>query len=345
MSVWCERLQPFVERRLIAVQKHPTEDLWIYNYTKKAQYEGAWTEETLAARGLILDAAGQVVARPFRKFFNLDELGPDFVPPIGPFAVMEKLDGSLGVDYAAHDGSYAVATRGSFTGVQAVKGTELLHERYAHVLPRLEPELTYLVEIIYPGNRIVVDYGDREELVLIGCLETATGAERELPNVGFPVVPIYDGITELAKLRELAADNREGFVVRFADGSRVKVKFAEYVRLHRLLTGVTARAIWDLLRAGQSTAELVYLVPEEFAGWVRQTETDLRAAYERIERACREAFRDLGDRKQNALYYQSCRDCPHPSILFAMLDGKPYQEIIWKLIRPAVERPFKEDEG
>ena len=85
MSDWRERLQPFVERRLIAVQKHPTEDLWIYNYTKKAQYEGAWTEETLTARGLILDAAGNVVAHPFRKFFNLEELGPDFVPAVGPF--------------------------------------------------------------------------------------------------------------------------------------------------------------------------------------------------------------------------------------------------------------------
>ena len=38
-----------------------------------------------------------------------------------------------------------------------------------------------------------------------------------------------------------SAPNSEGIVVRFDDGLRVKVKYEEYIRLHKLLTGVNAR--------------------------------------------------------------------------------------------------------
>mgnify|MGYP001586199763 CR=1 FL=1 len=48
-------LQKMVDEKYISVQKHPEVDLWIYNYTQKAQFDRVWNEETLSCRGLILD--------------------------------------------------------------------------------------------------------------------------------------------------------------------------------------------------------------------------------------------------------------------------------------------------
>ena len=54
-------LHQLVADKYISVQKHLEADLFIYNYTSNAQYESLWNEWTLMARGLILDAVGNVV--------------------------------------------------------------------------------------------------------------------------------------------------------------------------------------------------------------------------------------------------------------------------------------------
>lgn len=49
------QLQPFIDDKYISVQQHPTCDLFIYNYTEKAQYERNWTYETQQCRGLVTE--------------------------------------------------------------------------------------------------------------------------------------------------------------------------------------------------------------------------------------------------------------------------------------------------
>jgi RNA ligase len=333
---WAD-LDELVAERYVSAEQHPSADLWIYNYTPKTQYAGHWTPTTLACRGLILDGQRRVIQRPFPKFFNHGEYRGSL--PREPFEVYEKLDGSLGILYWVGD-EPALATRGSFTSAQALRGTALLRARYAAALTRVDRSATYLFEILYPENRIVVDYGEREDVVLLAVLDTATGAECPLPDIGFPIVPRYDGISDLARLEGLPSANREGFVVRFASGLRLKVKFAEYVRLHRLVTGVTERTIWELLAAGTPVGTLLERVPEEFAAWTHDTVAALNAAYAAIEEQCHAEFRDLGDRKATALYYQTCQ---HPTILFKMLDGRPYADTIWRLVRPEGARPFRRE--
>jgi RNA ligase len=338
VATWSiETIRELVQQRYISEQKHPLAELYIYNYTPKTVYSNHWTAETRACRGLILDGEGEVRARAFEKFFNLGDrnVGP---LPIEPFEVYEKVDGSLGILYWVGD-EPAIATRGSFTSRQAVEATRVLRERYGQV--PLDRSKTYLFEIILPWNRVVVDYGDREELVLLAVIDTASGEELPPPELGFPVVERYDGIADLETLLEWEEErNREGYVIRFASGLRVKVKFQEYVRLHRLLTVVTARHIWEELRAG-STIEAIpawSLTTVDFQDWARRTEAKLRAAYGEIEARCHADFKDLGDRKSTALHFVTCR---HPAVLFQMLDGKPYKDTIWKQLRPAPSRPFK----
>src|SRR3954464_13725590 len=59
-----------IEQGYVRVQTHPTLPLQIFNYTEKKQYEQAGGPVTMGCRGLIVDLAGRVLARPFAKFFN-----------------------------------------------------------------------------------------------------------------------------------------------------------------------------------------------------------------------------------------------------------------------------------
>ena len=140
-----------LDEKLVSVQKHPDADLFIYNYSPKVQYDKLWNEITLQTRGLILDAEMNVVAKPFGKFFNLEEHQPEEIPQL-PFDVFEKMDGSLGILYWLNDKPF-IASRGSFESEQAIKATEILHQRYADTFIRLDKNSTYLFEIIYPTNQ------------------------------------------------------------------------------------------------------------------------------------------------------------------------------------------------
>lgn len=328
-----------MEEGFVVKQNHPEADLFIYNYTPKAQYDREWNAVTLHCRGLIMDGSKNVIARPFQKFFNLGEHENQRIPNEA-FEVYEKMDGSLGILYW-HNNKPFIATRGSFTSEQSAKANLILNTKYSHILPRLNPAKTYLFEIIYPENRIVVDYGATEDLVLLAVLDTQTGKEEPLEEVGFPVVKRYQGVKDIHQLQHLEEDNKEGFVIRFANGLRYKVKFKEYLRIHRIVTQVSNISIWEYLRAGNSLDELLDRVPDEFYQWVKKTNAELLNAYAAIETKAKEQFKELDDRKATALYFQQCEN---PAILFNMLDGKNYSDTIWKMLRPKYSRPFTNTE-
>ncbi len=344
-----KELNQLIADDYINVNKHPTEDLYIYNYSQKAQYERLWNDWTLACRGLIMDKEYDIVARPFKKFFNLEELSPltpeggtltETFPPLGvrglPFEVYEKMDGSLGILYWIESQCF-IATRGSFVSEQAHVATEMLHTQYAAAIPLLDKSKTYLFEIIYPENRIVLDYGNERKLVLLAIIDTETGIENELQDIGFEVVKRYDGLNDLSKLKQLEEDNKEGFVVRFNNGFRLKVKFEEYQRLHRIVTQVSNQDIWEFLKDDKDFAPLLDRVPDEFYDWVKDTKAQLLKNYSEIEAQAKMDFKVLENRKETALYFLKCQ---YPSVMFKMLDGQSYQEVIWKMLKPDYQKPF-----
>jgi len=350
-----EVLNKYFEEGLVYKQVHPTLPLTIWNYTETVQYEGKWDDVTLQTRGLVTDGNGKVVARPFKKFFNLEE-GKHTATP--DFDVYDKMDGSLGILFN-YEGEWVMATRGSFTSDQAVKGFEML-QNYDY--QKLHKDYTYLFEIIYDENRIVVKYS-YEDLVLLGMINTETGYEVDLygegvdvrlknliNNLGFKVVKKYDGINDYSVLKEMINDDEEGFVVRFSNGGRMKVKGEEYLRLHKIMTNVSTTAIWEMLSEGKDVLELLKDVPDEFYKKIRMYVADLRYDHYRYGEYAgkiHDYFRygKYGDRdpepskKEFALHLEECKTHPKiKTLCFLMWDGKSTDKVIWNYLKPEYKK-------
>lgn len=335
-------LKAHVEEGLVTEVKHPVSDLFIYNYTPKTQYAKMWNEVTLMCRGLIVDGNGKVIAQPFPKFFNYSEFKGEL--PNTPYNISEKMDGSLGITYP-RNGTVNIATRGSFTSEQAKVGDEMLQEYIKkHGLDWYDERYTYLFEIIYPQNRIVVDYKGERRLTLLAVINTNDGSELNPADTGYlDVAKTLPQDTPLEDLFVMDEPNSEGFVVHWGNGLRLKIKFAEYVRLHRLLTQVSSKSIWELLANGQDITEVLDNVPDEFYDWVRGIENKLKQGHSGILVNATQAYelvKDMPTRKEVAAKLVEYEPVVR-AVVFAMLDGKAYDHIIWKNLKPKYEQPFK----
>jgi len=323
-----DRLNELVADGWVSVKKHPVYDLFVYNYTPKTQYAGFWNPVTTQARGLILNSTGECVARPFPKFFNLEELRE---VPTGDYTVYNKLDGSLGILYRHADGM-SIATRGSFVSEMAEKASEILNTRYAEKLKYLDVEITYLFEIIYPENQVVVDYSGLEDIILIGMVNTKTGEEYDIKKQTiFSTPEVFSSELSLKDLKQLNTPNKEGFVIKWSDNQRCKIKFEDYLFLHKIKTRFTIHDVWEARYLNIPEMVFVADLPDELYDWVRDCLKILDGKYQEILSTCKENFWVLEDRKTTAKYFLSC---PYSSILFLMLDGKDYTKQIWRLVEP-----------
>jgi RNA ligase len=240
--------------------------LHLFIYTTRCVYEDAWDEFTLLARGLIIDPdARQVVATPLEKFFNVGERHGT-VPDL-PFEAYEKLDGSLIIVFH-HAGRWRTATKGAFHSEQALWAERQLQ---AADLSPLVPGTTYLFEAVYPENRLVVRYTD-PALVLLAAYDEG-GRELTYEDVltvsgalGWRAARrhIFPSIAEMVRHAAVLPRDDEGFVIRFSNGLRLKLKGAEYRRIHALISRCTPLAMWEALNAGDDMAAIRRDLPEEF---------------------------------------------------------------------------------
>jgi RNA ligase len=261
-----EGLAEAVAARTVSEQRG-ADGLALYCYTKSAVYDRAWTPFTTLARGLVLDLdAERVVATPFPKFFNVGEREGDYLPSM-PFETFEKLDGSLIVIFW-HAGDWRTATKGSLGSDQAAWAARYLADCD---LSALRPGTTYLAEAIYPENRIVIRY-DEAGLYLLaaydeGGHEMGYDTLSELADaLGWPIAKrhAYDSVAALIEHARTLPATEEGFVLRFANGLRLKVKGDEYRRIHSMVSRVTPLAVWESMLAGDDLTSMRKDLPEEF---------------------------------------------------------------------------------
>lgn len=389
-----DELQASTEAGWVRAAKHNELPLTLYTYTEHAQFDGTWNDATRKSRGLVVDSSGEIVAFCMPKFFNYLEhvAGKSYAEPLPlteDFQIFEKMDGSMGTCFF-YAGEWHVATKGSFHSDQAVWATALLRKRLTELQERSQStwehlghpltDYTYVCEILYPENRIVVDYKDREDLVLITSYWNATGEEvlnslvySDWEWVG-SVVPEFarQGIS-LKDLQTLADENvkfgggyyeydkivegteAEGYVIRFENGTRCKIKLGDYLRLHKLLTGCTERTIWETISQGYSIYELLENVPDEFRDWAIGVSNELMESFSSYVLNVEADFDDIlhelhehpdalpvtGERRK--AFALKAQEYPGTKTgLFLLLNQSPAKldELAWKRCRPAAVKPF-----
>jgi RNA ligase len=346
MNKFLYKLEQYSRTGHLFKQNHPTLPLSIWNYSPEVQYRQLWDDITLQCRGKVTDNEGNVVARPFKKFFNIEEGKHN---PTEEFEVFEKMDGSLGILFNYKD-EWILTTRGSFTSEQSKKGRELL-EKYP--LEKLDKNNTYLFEILFIENRIVVDYKGYEGLVLLGAFNTETGEEVPYSELklleGFDIVKKYDGIKDYTTLKSLIDNNAEGFVVRFSNGDRMKIKGEEYLRLHKIMTNISTTGVWEHLSTGGDINELLKNVPDEFYKKVKQYSDTLKYGFYQISEDCGKShdyfrygkYNDIEvepTKKEYAEHVMKNSHPPYRSVMFAMWDRKPYNKLIWNILKPQFKK-------
>lgn len=313
-------------------------DLVLLSYTDKAQHAGRWNAFERMCRGLILNKHGMIVARPFDKFFNWGERGATTDAPITH--VFEKVDGSLGISYF-QSGVAHIATRGQFAdGVHAKVATRMLHEQYPFFARALPYDTTALFEIVYPDNRVVVDYHGARRLTLLALRRNRTGEYREWGEVkefakylGMPTPREY-GYQDIRAVQESARGlsvNEEGYVVLCADGQRFKVKGDAYLAAHRMMEHASYGHVVRAIREGTYDSMLAALphYHRQVTTWKLEIDAEIEALTQRTLRAYRDAPKDT--QKAFALWvqYHHTELAPY---LFAHHDGKPIKPIMLRAI-------------
>ena len=356
-------LDKYVAEKKLVVQKHPQADLFIYNYSRTVQFDRLWDDITLSCRGLITDGEGNVVSRPLKKFFNFSEPQPEEIPTDLPYKLYNKMDGSMMVSYKL-DGKDFLASKGSFSSDQAIEGNKILTDKYTNV--KFKDGLTYVMELLTPFNRIVVDYGDMRDLVLLAIVDNATGKDMPLEDIGIPIVEEVYHRGSFEELQSLNFENEEGYILVYENGFRLKIKFDDYVALHKVMTNVSSIDLWkmkmfelDPVKYSEwdiKLEDIIGIVPDEFYSWIKKTLEDMYTEAKALEKEARSIYKDVMISLESGIgihrepnqsdFAKEIKGEKKKvkSLLFALRKGdeKRMIKIIWAGLKPKHNTPFKE---
>lgn len=309
-----------------------------------------------ALRGIVLDTnTRSIVARGYNKFFDIGQV-PTFsekrfrkrcrqYKPL----VTEKLDGSC-ILLWFYDNEWHTSTLGTFHSDQAIYAKGLLDN---YNLEKLDVCYTYVLELITPWDSgcKVVDYGSRDELVLIGivnntwnyCLQSFEFLETTCKITGFSRYNTYD--IDADKLYESIPEGHEGFVVHFPDYTSWKVHSEWFLEMHKI---AGATGIKNLLRYAkgvpipdsgirsrlrETVQQKVFELQEQFRELKAQFEHEHQQAISHITEQGEAAFKVLDKILMSQEYTAEFRPCHFMKVRGVCFDG-----YLWRI----VERQWNE---
>lgn len=200
-------------------------------------------------RGLIFDKHGNLISRPFQKFFNVNEREETQTQHIDftkPHRILEKLDGSM-IRPLRIGNDWRLGTKMGITDVamqaEAYIADKPHFVKFFDFCEKLgENGVTPIFEWLSRQQRIVIDY-QVDELVLLAVRDNLTGEyyvyemlEKISREFDIGIVRQFPG--NMQSMQELIDYTRnqegiEGFIVKFDDGMMVKIKGDWYVQIHK----------------------------------------------------------------------------------------------------------------
>jgi RNA ligase len=294
-------------------------------------------------RGLIFGSDGNLMSRPFHKFFNInerEETQSHAVDMTRAHTVMEKMDGSM-IRPILVDGHLRLATKMGVTDVAMQAETWLAaHPESGRLKIWLISQMMFgetpIFEWISPFNQIVLAY-EEADLVYLGSRNNTTGEYSFAEDHIFTKVPRYGSVEGnlgdyIARQRD--AEGREGDIIRFADGQMLKVKNDWYVRIHKTVERIVFdRNIVNLI-INEEVDDVAPLLPKVQLDRVRGFELRFWDAFKSTEDALMllylEAKNDYGnDRKRVALeMVPTLSNKTDAQFIFRMLDGYNIREVM-----------------
>jgi RNA ligase len=267
-------------------------------------------------RGLIFGPDGALMSRPFHKFFNVNERDETQMHKIElglPHVIMEKMDGSM-IRPLIVNGCLRLATKMGVTEVAMAAEAYLASRKDSGEIMNwmercVKIGLTPIFEFIAPTNQIVISYSE-PDLVLLAIRHNETGnylVEQNSTPSGLTRVPVYVSVEgNLADYiaRARLQENREGDIIRFADGHMLKIKNDWYVRIHKTMDKIRYdRHIVELI-LNEEVDDAIPMLPQHEADRVREFEgrfaLRLRSLVEGYERYYNSVVSSGLDRKRYA---------------------------------------------
>lgn len=292
-------------------------------------------------RGLAFDTeTGKLVSRPFHKFFNVGEREEMDIASLGfsyPHVVLDKVDGSMVRPVPTKYG-IRWATKMGITDTAMLTETWLVgRDNYYQMAEYcMQQGLTPIFEYVSPENRIVVDYG-RRDMILLAIRHNQTGDYTSYEGLlkfgedfDIPVVRAYGSVSGdpsayVSHIKD-SSDFDEGIVIRWENGHMAKVKTETYVALHKIKeSGRTERTLVMAILESQIDDMLAIVTPE-----VRKSvENYVEGFWRYMDSLGREAMaryleiRDRFDTKKDfAIWSQDELSPLDRGIVFGLWDGK-----------------------
>lgn len=338
MMIDKEKLLEEIANGNVSRKKHPDFDIYIHKYTPHCVFEKNWNEITLACRGLVLDGDFNIIANCIPKFFNYEEIADkNIIDKNSGFQVFEKLDGSL-IQVFMYDDKLIITSSNDFQNEYTELTRKLLIEKYPKAIHKIleTNHVNFIFELIDPLTKVVVDYGNKSELYFIAARNT-DGTENPYNNYMLIDTGVshpkwfwqVESIDELLEIKSGKYINFEGFVVKFDNGLRVKFKFDEYFRLHKLIHIVSKKYVLECML--NDTDVPTHNIPDELFDEIMQYKKELLDEHDNIYRAVNNICDNVINlpRKEAAEYLKK----NHPEympIVFSIMDNKFYHQLILK---------------
>lgn len=313
------------------------------NYTER---EKAIIRE---CRGLIFDHDGNIMARKYQKFFNLNEreevLEHNIDWSVG-HVVMDKADGSL-YSPMLYEGKIRWGSMMGLTDHAAQV------DRYVADNPHIEEfvapligEYTPLFEWCSRQNTIVVDYPE-DRLILTGIRNNTTGQytpyhemAKMAQEYGVDVIHLieWDGDRKslINGLGELV--DAEGYIIRFDNGMMVKLKGEWYVNLHNARDAMhTEKKAYSIV-VNENVDDMVALLDPMMGDKLQRYNRDFMDSaikwVNRISQAVAHLTSDSPDKKETAKRVsQHGFSALEKSAAFAIINGTDPIEHVMKTLR------------
>lgn len=265
------------------------ENLGIFNYSKGCAHHDRWTLISCLARGLVMNMIDHsIVSLSYPKFWDLRENSlihnsetrnsVSALSILKTSTIIEKKDGSLGnLFFNQMRQKWVCCTRGAPDSEQAKWAMKWLLHSNNHQddskiskiskinLDGLNRQCSYAVEIIFPQNRVIIQYPENhKELSLLAGWNIKTGVmltQDEIDSTsmksGFPrphQFPNSDfkNWDDVFALQQLLSKDYEGVVIRSIDGNMWKLKTDLYKdRLKSM--NMTSWQIWNMLQMDEKS--------------------------------------------------------------------------------------------